>query len=506
MATDLGDNSLQAWLPQAVTIVNLGLAPPVAQAADYWGRRFFLLASVVPALVGSIILSRATSMKMALAGNVLASISTASQPLLFAIASEIIPRQHRPAAQAGINGAFAIGAVTALLMGSAVNRDYHEGWRIVWYTNIGLFAIAGLITFLFYNPPPRVLQLTLTQREKFKRLDWVGICVLPVGVTLFVVGLTWSDNPYSWTNAHILAPFLIGCVILVGLVIYEVRFKKYGIFHRDLFTNDRNFAIAIFAILVEGVTFFAANNFFPLEISVLFETDPVMVGLRFSVAFLASFTGGFIASVYCSWNKQIRWPLVASFLCFSIFNGMRNPKSKQYSQYLQSARFVAGMISIDLGSSKAVWAYTLFLGLGLGGCLTLVVVAAQFSAPPALISLSSGLLIAFRSLGASVGLPVYGAIFNSQLTKKLPADIAAEVLPLGLSPNSLPSFIAALSASNHTALATVPGVTPEIIRAGAQGLKTAYLKSFRAINITALALSIIAVISEFHRRSNFPCV
>lgn len=193
-------------------------------------------------------LSRAISMDMAIAGNILASMSTASQPLLFAVASEILPRRYRPAAQAGINAIFALGGIAALLVGAACVRDYHEGWRVVRYINTGLFASAGLITSLFYNPPPRILQVTLTLREKLNQLDFVGICVLPIGVTLFVMGLTWSDNPFSWDNAHILGPFILGCVLLIGLVIYEVWFNKTDLFHRDLFSHDRNFAIALFAI------------------------------------------------------------------------------------------------------------------------------------------------------------------------------------------------------------------------------------------------------------------
>lgn len=310
-----------------MTIVNLALAPPVAQAADYWGRKPFLMVSVIPALIGSIILSRATSIGMAIAGNVLASVSTASQPLLFAIASEILPRRYRPAAQAGINAIFAFGGIFALLAGAAINKDYHEGWRIIWYINIGLFGSAGLITFFFYNPPPRILQVTLTLREKLNRLDWVGICVLPIGVTLFVMGLSWSDNPFSWNNGHILGPFIIGCALLIGLVFYEVRINKSGLFHRDLFNHDRNFGIALFAIFVEGISFFAANNFFPTEVSILFETNPVMVGLRFSIVFVASLIGGFVASLYSSWSKQIRWPLVASFVSFAIFYGKYNSAS-----------------------------------------------------------------------------------------------------------------------------------------------------------------------------------
>jgi hypothetical protein len=128
--------------------------------------------------------------------------------------------------------------------------------------------------------------------------------------------------------------------------------------------------------------------------------------------------------------------------------------------------------------------------------LTVVVTAAQFSAPPALISLGSGTLICLRALGASVGLPVYNAIFNSQFGKKLGQKVTSAVLPLGLSPEVLPGFIEALSGHDDRALASIPGVTPDIIAAGVHGLKTAYVESFRAVHLAALVLSVIAVVGK----------
>ena len=57
-------------------------------------------------------------------------------------------------------------------------------------------------------------------------------------------------------------------------------------------------------------------------------------------------------------------------------------------------------------SKTAVWAYPIFLGIGLGFSLTLLVTAAQLSAPPDLIAITSGLLLAVRSLGGSIGIGI----------------------------------------------------------------------------------------------------
>lgn len=151
------------------------------------------------------------------------------------------------------------------------------------------------------------------------------------------------------------------------------------------------------------------------------------------------------------------------------------------------------MIAVDEGSSEEMWGLAIILGLGLGAVLTSLVTAAQFGTPPQLISLSVGALLCVRTFGAAISLPINNAIFNSQIKKNLGPNIAAAVLPLGLSAEVLGRFIAALSANDQGALAKIPSVTPEIVQAGVQALKGAYVSSFRILWIMPLVLSVLAL-------------
>lgn len=64
------------------------------------------------------------------------------------------------------------------------------------------------------------------------------------------------------------------------------------------------------------------------------------------------------------------------------------------------------MASATLSSGDAVWGYPVLLGIGLGWGLTYLVTAAQLSAPPELIAITSGILLSIRSLGGSIGLAI----------------------------------------------------------------------------------------------------
>lgn len=152
------------------------------------------------------------------------------------------------------------------------------------------------------------------------------------------------------------------------------------------------------------------------------------------------------------------------------------------------------MATIKLNQSDAIWGFTVLAGFGLGFGLVIAVTTAQISTPSGLIATTSGLILTARSLGGSVALPAYTAILNSSLSKHLGPEIAARVLPLGLSTDDLPAFIGALASNDQKALVSIPGVNPEVIYAGLDGLKAAYRIAFRGIWSTAAAVSAVGFI------------
>lgn len=325
-------------------------------------------------------------MNMAIAGEVVTSLSFGVQPLVHAVASEVLPRKYRPFAQAADNVAAALGGIVALLVGGAMTRNNPEGFRNYWYMCMAIYALATTLCFLLYNPPRRPSQEG-TNMEKLKKLDWVGYLLLTLGLVLFSMGLSWSQNPYSWKDAHILAPFLIGTALIGVLVFYEWKVKKDGMFHHELFSGKSwNFPVAVCLVFVEGLVFYAANNYFAFEVSVLFEKDPVRTGLRYCITFFAYATFAVLGGAFCSRTKMIKFPTIFGFTFMIIF-------------------FIC-MATVGLGSSDAVWGYPLFLGIALGIVLCALVSVAQFSTPPSLISTTSGLLISVRSLGGTVGIAI----------------------------------------------------------------------------------------------------
>lgn len=388
IASALGGSDKSVWLSSPLAIMTVVLSPIVSQAADYWGRRWLLVSLTALGAVGSIIVSRADSMGMAIAGFTISGFSYGAQPLLHAVASEVLPRRYRSWGQAADLVANALGGVTALLVGGALNRDSNptsESFRTFWYMETGIFAVAALLTIVLYNPPPTDKQASFTFMEKLGKLDWIGYALLTTGLVLFCIGLSWSENPYPWSDAHTSATFAVGLAFIVLLCVYEAFFKKDGMFHHGLFKN-RNFPIALTCIFCEGVAFFACNQYFAFETGVLYESDNLLVGARYSVALLVSIVSALLAGLYCAVTKRVRFISVLAFVIF--------------------VAFFIGMALSGPEDSAQVWGFPVLLGFGLGMSLCALVTAAQLSTPPELISITSGLVIGIRSLGGAIGLAI----------------------------------------------------------------------------------------------------
>lgn len=122
------------------------------------------------------------------------------------------------------------------------------------------------------------------------------------------------------------------------------------------------------------------------QINTLYETDTLIVAVRFGIAFIAAIFAAGFTGLYTSMTKQVRAPTVLAFVVF--------------------VAFFATMATATLSSSTLVWGYPVLMGWGLGTTITTLLTAAQLSIPQDLIALASGIMISFRSLGGTIGISI----------------------------------------------------------------------------------------------------
>ncbi|KAL9561523.1 hypothetical protein ACKAV7_014370 [Fusarium commune] len=478
MAQVVGGTGQTVWYSSCITILTVVLNPPIGQVADYWGRKAILVVMPLAGVVGSIIVSRAQSSGTLIAGFAILGLNYGSQSLSVAVMSEILPRHYRPIGQAVGSVSTALGAIIALLMGGGLLRHGdNSNYRIFWYVTAGLYALASLGCLIGYNPPPRDLQVSLDVSQKLKSLDWIGYALFAPALVLFCIALSWSQNPYSWDSANILAPFIISIVALIIFIVYEWRFKKDGMLHHELWRH-RNFAISLFVIFVEGIAFFAANSYFVFQISLVYDVSFLSGSVNFAILFIAAGVFSPVFGLWSSKRKTLRPPLVLGAICLLAFFILLATSKIDTPRY-------------------AFWIYPILPGIALPSIVPLSMVSAQFATTPELIALTSALMTSIRSLGGSIGLAINNAVLHNALDKELSKKIAEAALPLGLPASSLPALIQGLASQNKQAVAAVPGLTPEIAQAAVVGMKKAYLIAFRNAWIVSASFCALLLISCF---------
>lgn len=88
-------------------------------------------------------------------------------------------------------------------------------WRWAFYLGAIANGFALTLIIVFYWPPTfiDIHRDGKTRLQQIKELDFVGLLLYGGGLTSFLLGVSWGNNPYPWTSATVLAPLIIGSKI-----------------------------------------------------------------------------------------------------------------------------------------------------------------------------------------------------------------------------------------------------------------------------------------------------
>ena len=154
---------------------------------------------------------------------------------------------------------------------------------------------------------------------------------------------------------------------------------------------------------------FGAIIFIPLFLQLVYGVSPTSSGLRML-------------------------PLMAGLLAASILGGRTISRIGRYKPFpiAGSAVTTVGMFLLSrLEVDTPPWlasVYMLVVGVGIGLVMQVLVLAVQNTAPPKDIGVATSAATFFRSMGGSLGVALFGAIFASRLADELaqfPPEIAS---------------------------------------------------------------------------------
>ncbi|MGA8017202.1 MAG: MFS transporter, partial [Candidatus Dormiibacterota bacterium] len=301
----------------------------------------------------------------------------------------------------------------------------HASWRWVFYVNVPLGALALVMTQIALHLP--------TQRRQH-RLDYAGAALLAAGVTCIVLLTTWGGTEYPWGSWQTFALGGAGLVLLGAFGMVE-RSAAEPILPLWLFRNSV-FTLVNAVGFIVGLAMFGSIIFLPQYLQIVKGDGATNSGL-------------------------LLVPMMAGMLVTLTVSGQMISRTGRYRIWpiLGTSVMTVGLFLLStMGASTpapVTAAYMVIVGLGIGGVMQVLVLLAQNSVSQKDLGTATSTATFFRSMGGSIGLPIFGAIFSNLLAGNLarvalPTSVRAGLA--GGAGNASPQALAALPAPIHSAV------------------------------------------------------
>ncbi len=402
---DLGGVNHLSWVVTSYLLASTVSTPLYGKLGDMYGRKALFQLAIVIFLAGSALSGASQSMTelvlfRGLQGLGAGGLMVGAQ----AIIGDLVPPRERGRYMGLIGSVFAFASVVGPLLGGFFVDTL--SWRWVFYVNLPLGAVALAVT---------ASRLKLPQRERSQhRVDYLGAALLTASATSLILLTTWGGNEYAWNSGTIIGLGVAG-VVLLGLFLIQERRAAEPVIPLGLFRSGPFSVVHGVAFLV-GLAMFGALTFLPLFLQIVDGATPTGSGL-------------------------LMLPLMAGLLTASIASGRMITRIGRYKIFpvVGAAVMTAGMFLLsllDLHTTRLTSSlYMLVIGVGIGTVMPVLVLVAQNAAPPRDMGAATSTATFSRSIGGSVGVAVFGAIFAARL-----GDEIARLIPrggLGLDSRSL---------------------------------------------------------------------
>jgi MFS family permease len=311
IAQHLNATHIQVWMFSASIIAVGALAPFVGPLADVFGRKTLFLIGLVCSVIGSILSAATPNAAGFIAAQVFVGLGSVMQELLsIAVVGEIVPTAKR-----SLYAAMILCAIIPWAPGTLyANWITQSSWR--W---LGLIqAIWNLITFallaIFYRPPPRVNALGLSFKEKLGRIDFIGGFLLTLGTLLFLIGLNWGGEQYSWQSSHVVSFFVIGSLLVATFCVWEKFGAAYPLFPRRIIHVTRPFFSLMVVIFAAAINYVGLVVFWPIQSISVYGSDRFQTGVNTLPIGLCIVGGAILSATLLAFFAK-RATLIMTFFC-----------------------------------------------------------------------------------------------------------------------------------------------------------------------------------------------
>ncbi|MGH2497608.1 MAG: MFS transporter [Ktedonobacteraceae bacterium] len=424
-----GETNYFLWLLLGYMLVTATLLVTFGRISDMLGRvRLYNMGFLIFAC-GSILLwlTPGTESTGAIELIVFRLIQAVGAGFLFAnsaaILTDAFPSNQRGLAL-GINQIAAIlGSVIGLILGGILS---YYSWRLVFLVSVPVGIVGTIWAYL-------MLRETATIRQH-QRVDWAGNITFAIGLTIFLLGITYGIEPYGnspmgWGNPLVIGMLVGGALMLTIFMWIELR------------VSDPMFRLSLFKTRA-----FAAGNISSFLASIARGGLQFMLIIWLQGIWLP--LHGYDYAVTPLWAGIFLLPLLAGFVVMGPLSGWLSDRygARVFSttgMLIQAAGFV--LLTVLPANFTYIWfALILFmLGIGQGMFSAPNTSSVMNSLPPDQRGAGSGMRSTFQNAGSLASIGIFFSIVIAGLAASLPGTLSSGLTTAGV-PGSVANHIAHL--------------------------------------------------------------
>lgn len=459
---DLKGFELYAWVATAYLLTSVITIPIFGRLGDYYGRKPFVITSILIFTAASIACGLAQSMMQLVIGRAVQGVGGGMLiGTAFACIPDLFPDPRtRLRWQVILSSAFGIANAFGPTLGGFLTQ--YVGWRFVFFVNLplGLVSLYFVWRYLPYIRPPR---------KQGHSLDWLGALLIMAGLgslQMFVEFFATQGISFA-----VLGLALACIASFWALIAWEKRCPE-PIIPLELFRNKGLVALFLLSLFT-GVVMFVLLFYLPLLLQGGFGLDPRQVGVLIT------------PMVVCI--------TVGSLTSARIVLRLSRPTYILYGGFVLLVAACLGLATTQQSTSRILLnLYMVLAGVGLGFIMPNLTVFVQEMAGRSLLGISTGVMQSVRMIGGMLGTTVVGSIVSQyyvmQVHRAVPDQTETSWFPLLLDPQVL---------VNHL---TQSAFVAELQRSGLHGdvyieaARSALVGGIHAGLFAAMAVSVLGVV------------
>ncbi|WP_238884017.1 MDR family MFS transporter [Clostridium sp. YIM B02551] len=369
----------------SVYLLTSAISTPIyGKLSDLYGRKNMLTIGIIIFLVGSSLCGLSQSMYMLIAFRAIQGLGAgAIFTVTYTIVGDVFTLEERPKVQGSIGTVWGIASLLGPFLGGVLIDTL--SWHWIFFINLP-FGILSII----------LLQRNLKENFEKKKhnIDFAGIITLSLAMVIFLNIFLSGEKVSINYNIFIIISMILTVVLLVIFYMVE-RKAKEPIIPFDIFTKTTTL-VNLISFLASAVLI-GANVYMPIYIQNILGFDAKISGLSLA-------------------------PMSVSWLIASVVLG------KLIIKYgAKAVIFISNVIllistillpTLSINSSLLlVMIYATIMGFGFGGAFTILTIVIQESVEYNKRGAATAANSLLRTIGQTIGVSVFGSIFNLYIVK-----------------------------------------------------------------------------------------